>query len=454
MYRILIVPLQQEHSQISWRWRNDPEIWKYTGNKPSLEIERDWIEGVLEDRNSKRFAITVDGLYVGNIQLTNIDQTAAQYHIFIGEKDYWGGGIAFCASQQIIRFAKNVLGLDKLYLEVNPNHERAIKLYERLGFAIVSKQIKMELELNKASKPLVSIFCMVYNHEDFLRKCVDGFIMQKCNFDFEIVVGEDCSTDSSREILFEYSRNYPGKFKLILHDENIGPSANQYQVLSNCIGKYVAMCEGDDFWTDPHKLQRQIEYLESNSEFSFCFHDVNILDNTTGHAGLRIGNRQIDRIVDIESAIIENNFATSSIVFRNIIDWKETPDWFDKTTKGDYAIVIMLAIRGLGKYFSQAMSTYRIHSGGVWSLKDQNRIFSDEKFFYLNLLEYFSSPKLKRKIHLKLAKVTVLYAVWCLRNNQWKRGVFLILKNYKITRDSRLRVQLKVVFKYLLLNFF
>ena len=92
MYRILIVPLQQEHSQISWRWRNDPEIWKYTGNKPSLEItpeiERDWIEGVLEDRNSKRFAITVDGLYVGNIQLTNIDQTAAQYHIFIGEKDY------------------------------------------------------------------------------------------------------------------------------------------------------------------------------------------------------------------------------------------------------------------------------------------------------------------------------------------------------------------------------
>ena len=125
--------------------------------------------------------------------------------------------------------------------------------------------MKLENKLNQTNPLTVSIFCMVYNHEHFLIDCLDGFLMQKCDFDFDIVVGEDCSTDKSREILLDYAKRFPGKFKLILHDENVGATENQRIVLENCTGKYIALCEGDDYWTDPLKLQKQVDFLEENS---------------------------------------------------------------------------------------------------------------------------------------------------------------------------------------------
>jgi RimJ/RimL family protein N-acetyltransferase len=153
MYNVYIRPLQIEDAAISYLWRNDEEIWKYTGSRPDLEItydiERDWIVKAISEKISKRFAIIVDGVYVGNIQLTNLTKQDAQYHIFIGDKDYWGKGIAFLGTQQLIEYAKNELKLNSIYLFVSPNHEKAIKLYERSGFVQVSKEIKMVLNLKE-----------------------------------------------------------------------------------------------------------------------------------------------------------------------------------------------------------------------------------------------------------------------------------------------------------------
>jgi glycosyltransferase involved in cell wall biosynthesis len=117
----------------------------------------------------------------------------------------------------------------------------------------------------------VSICCLVYNHGLFLDACISGFLSQECNFDFEIVVGEDCSTDKSREILLGYSQRYPNKFNLILNEENIGIFRNFQIALENCTGKYIAICDGDDYWTDPYKLQKQVDFLEANNSHGLVY---------------------------------------------------------------------------------------------------------------------------------------------------------------------------------------
>ena len=146
MYNILIRPLEQNDSEVSWKWRNDEEVWKYTG-RPNIsvtpEIEREWINKVLNQTNSRRFAIIADGIYIGNIQLTNVTEIDAEYHIFIGDKKYWGKGIANLATQKILTFAVKELKLKCVYLFVNPDNSVAIKLYEKIGFKKVSNKIKM-----------------------------------------------------------------------------------------------------------------------------------------------------------------------------------------------------------------------------------------------------------------------------------------------------------------------
>lgn len=149
MSKIEIRPLYPEDAKTSWRWRNDLDVWTYTGKKPNLfiteEIERIWIEKVLKEKNSKRYAIIVDNCYVGNIQLTQITKNDAEYHIFIGDKKFWGRGVAFSASQQLIKFAITELNLKSIYLTVNPSHLKAIQLYEKIGFVKISNEVKMEL---------------------------------------------------------------------------------------------------------------------------------------------------------------------------------------------------------------------------------------------------------------------------------------------------------------------
>jgi len=287
MYKVYIRPLCFEDAQISYKWRNDPEVWKFTGSQPDREIthniELDWIKKVIADDSGRRFAIIADDQYVGNIQLTNIKDRKAEYHIFIGDKIWWGKGISYLATYQILHFAKEELHLEEVFLSVREENIAAVKSYRNSSFAedeMKEGWIKMTCKLELLPPPTVSVFVMVYNHEKFLHECLEGILMQQCNFPFNIVVGEDCSSDRSREILLDYEKKYPGKFKLLLHDKNIGAAANQNAVLAACEGKYIALCEGDDYWTDPMKLQKQVDFLQENEEYSLVYTDVHKVKST------------------------------------------------------------------------------------------------------------------------------------------------------------------------------
>ena len=128
--------------------------------------------------------------------------------------------------------------------------------------------------LEHIPNPLVSIRTSAYNHGPYIKQCIEGVLMQRTNFPFEYIIGEDFSNDETREIVFEYAKKYPDVIRVITADYNVGSKANGRRCIRACRGKYMAICEGDDYWTDPLKLQKQVDFLEDNSEYGMCYTKV------------------------------------------------------------------------------------------------------------------------------------------------------------------------------------
>ena len=124
------------------------------------------------------------------------------------------------------------------------------------------------------SKPIVSILCLTYNQEEYIRDTLNGFINQKTDFDYEVIISDDCSTDKTKDIILEYEKKYPNIIKPFLREENIGAMKNFIETYKLCKARYVALCDGDDFWTDPKKLQIQVDFLENNQDFAMSSHAV------------------------------------------------------------------------------------------------------------------------------------------------------------------------------------
>ena len=136
----------------------------------------------------------------------------------------------------------------------------------------------IELGKRETVSILVSINCITYNQEEYVADAIEGFLMQKTDFDYEILIGEDCSTDNTRKIVEEYAAKYPDKIRLITSERNVGCRKKFTEGFSsNSKGKYIAECEGDDYWIDPYKLQKQVDYLEGNPECTLCFHAAELV---------------------------------------------------------------------------------------------------------------------------------------------------------------------------------
>ena len=121
-------------------------------------------------------------------------------------------------------------------------------------------------------QPLLSVVTITYNHAPYIAKCIESVLMQQVNFPMEFIIAEDCSTDGTRAICEEYAKKYPDLIRLITSETNVGVNPNELRAMKAVKGKYIAYCEGDDYWTDPLKLQKQVDFLESHSDYSVCFH--------------------------------------------------------------------------------------------------------------------------------------------------------------------------------------
>lgn len=217
---------------------------------------------------------------------------------------------------------------------------------------------------NDSSNITVSICSITYNHAHFIRECLDGFLMQKTNFNYEIIINDDCSTDETTEILREYEEKYPHLIKVIYHEQN-QYSQGVREIFQKFVfplvkGKYVALCEGDDYWTDPLKLQKQVDFMDGHPDFSLCFHDVAYIsyihEDTSPFSHLKSKEYGLNEIFP------QWTVPTCSAVFRSTCI-AEIPHHKDFLI-GDNVIFLTCAIKGKLYCLNEKMATYRRHENG------------------------------------------------------------------------------------------
>jgi len=230
--------------------------------------------------------------------------------------------------------------------------------------------------LETVPAPKVSVVISTYNHAGFIRECLDGALMQETDFPFEILIGEDQSNDGTREICIEYARRFPEKIRLFLHrrENNIlvdGQPTGNFQLTTSLFisrAPYIAFCEGDDYWTDPSKLQKQFDLLESQPAFSVTYHSASIIDATGRQISADMSPEWMRANVSALELRCNRRPLTLTSFFRNVFD--TIPEEFIRILNADSFLFSFLGIKGAG-YFHQdiANAAYRKHSGGIWSTK-------------------------------------------------------------------------------------
>lgn len=213
----------------------------------------------------------------------------------------------------------------------------------------------------------VSACIITYNQEKYIRECIEGAINQMVNFDYEIVIGDDCSTDNTLQICKEYASRFPEKIKILERDENKGMIWNWTDAIHNCSGKYIALCEGDDYWTDNEKLQRQVNLLEQNPALSCCFHKAFRYDEANENRNKIYPENLNKTIFDAKSFFSIPTIPTASFIFINKIKFPTLVH-----SHADTMLYATLLSMGSAGFIDESMSLYRLHNEGVSSSYNEN----------------------------------------------------------------------------------
>lgn len=251
----------------------------------------------------------------------------------------------------------------------------------------------------KNNKPMLSVCMIVYNQEHYIQQAIEGVLMQQTDFEIEFVIANDGSTDQTHPIIFNYIANHTrGKIiNYINHPKNLGMMPNFIFALQQCQGKYIALCEGDDYWTDPSKLQKQVDFLETNSEYGICFHKVQLLHQSNNQLEDDYMTRNVNDTTTINDLANGNFMHTASVVLLNDFN---LPSQFKKSPLGDWPLYMCAINNRKIKKLDDIMAVYRMHKQSVWSNKLENERISNTIKSFKIVLKYtnFSS---KTKILLK-----------------------------------------------------
>jgi len=239
----------------------------------------------------------------------------------------------------------------------------------------------------------LSVCVITYNHADYIEEAVLSVIDQKTSFDFEILIGEDCSTDRTADILRCLQERYPGRMDVIYRDRNIGASQNFEETVKACRGEFVAFLEGDDFWADNNKLETQVAYLRQHQGASFCYHRVRSLNQNTPSIEHTYPSEDPPMETTFEFVFQEYNpiHLTSVVARRRLLDGLH--EWRKGLHIGDWPIALSLTTVGYGGFIPVEMSRYRVHSEGTWTkLPDCIRLIYIFQM-YLHLSKQLSQHK-------------------------------------------------------------
>ncbi len=283
----------------------------------------------------------------------------------------------------------------------------------------------------------VSVIVHTYNHEKFIRQTLDSIISQKVNFQYEVIIGDDASPDSTPEIIQEYQANFPDIIKPLLHPKNLGGYGknNTLATLAVCTGQYIAAMDGDDYWTNPLKLQKQVDFLDNNPDFVACFHNALIHFEDGSAPDMYVNDESQREVTTLEDLVGEDEvwyMATSSVMFRNGI-MKEYPRWFHESKSGDIPRYILLGKHGKFFYINELMSVYRKNNGGM-SFTDGKQ---DADFLFNRIGMYKGiDEELDYKFHKTISKNIARY--YLMLANSIQHGDNFIKSRYFVLKSLKL----------------
>lgn len=213
----------------------------------------------------------------------------------------------------------------------------------------------------------VSIIMLTYNHEKYISDAIEGVLLQETNFTFELIVANDCSVDGTEQLIESYRKKNPEIVKGFNNKKNIGPKLNFVKAYGEARGEYIAMCEGDDYWTDPLKLQQQFDFLEKNKDYVLTFHDIAMIDAEGNNIELDRLQEKDKKDYEKDGLLMGPYLPTPTLFFRKF-DIKKFVSAFSKAFNGDSLLLSILTQKGMTKYQSNIkVAVVRVHSGGVWS---------------------------------------------------------------------------------------
>ncbi|RYD59426.1 MAG: glycosyltransferase [Sphingobacteriales bacterium] len=273
---------------------------------------------------------------------------------------------------------------------------------------------------NNTGKVVVSICMITYNHAKYIVEAIEGVLMQKTDFRIQLVIGEDSSPDDTREICETYAAKYPDIIRLLPSDRRYGMINNFFRTIDACDGDYIAICDGDDYWNDPYKLQKQVDVLHTSPDISVCVHATKMV-NEKGQLVRTIGDYDKETYYSFKDNIISGNGATSSMLFRmKVLDKHQLGDILkNKAHQVDWSLDLLLLDKGRGCYLPDIMGVYRKHSGGVTSDRANNDAISvlNNRLFVVNNLKQYVSRKHRKYLNSFLG--------------------LLLLKSSKINKEKR-----------------
>lgn len=220
--------------------------------------------------------------------------------------------------------------------------------------------------------PLLSVCLITYNHANYIEQAIASILNQKVDFDWEIIIADDCSTDGTTEIISRFSQKNPELIRLIVQKSNVGPAKNWHQLIAAAKGRYIAYMEGDDYWSDTHKLTKQVTFLESHSEYVGCFHNTEERFEGSTRSSFLYCNFPEARSIAFSDMVYGNLIPSCSMLYRNNL-FREFPAWFDTLKMGDWPLHLLNAQFGDYWYMPQVMGVHRLHTESTWMLQDADR---------------------------------------------------------------------------------
>ncbi|MBQ9516665.1 MAG: glycosyltransferase [Eubacterium sp.] len=316
----------------------------------------------------------------------------------------------------------------------------------------------------------ISIICITYNHEKYIRQCLDGFLMQK-DVTFEIIIHDDASTDKTSEVIREYELMYPGLLKPIYQTENQyskNPIIIDNKFVPYIQGKYVAICEGDDYWTDPFKLKKQFDALEANPDCVMCAHKVNVVNNDGTDLGYTCPRKDIQTIILPIGYICMNydnaKYIHTNSCFINASDYKQyltnMPNYRLVAPVGDVPLLLYFTSIGKIYYFNEVMSNYRFMSIGSWTYQNENdpekeqrrrNIYKRMKEMFVEFCK-FTGGKYDECFISEIKKYDMNEYWYCIKHQDYKSlfTEFTIkeLKEFGLDNKAILKMKLQIYFPF------